>query len=212
MHEVRRRLTDWERTHYSPFPWRSTTNSFHALVAEIMLQRTRAEQVVPVYNTFTARYLSASEVVMGDLCEISKLLEPLGLRWRAKKIVALSKEIVRLGNRIPTTYDELIALPGVGFYVACAYLSFHLGIRAAIVDANAVRLWTRVFGLDAKKEMRRKKEFICLVDSVTPHADFKYFNYAVLDHTRLVCKQRPLCQVCPINSSCTYYLKLQLST
>ena len=197
----------WGRAHYADFPWRSTENRFHALVAEIMLQRTRAEQVVPVFNAFSSQYPNAREVSSCNTEEILRILEPLGLRWRAKKIVELASEVVRRGNVVPDKFEELIELPGVGLYVASAYLSFHAETRATIVDSNAVRLWTRVFGITLSKEMRRNKEFLCLVDKITPAKGYRVFNYAVLDHTRTVCKQKPLCKTCPINSSCLYYLR-----
>jgi A/G-specific adenine glycosylase len=202
-------LANWGRAHYVDFPWRSTKNSFHALVAEIMLQRTKAEQVVPVYTTFASLYPTAKEASSANPEELLEILAHLGLRWRAKKISDLAGEICRRGNVVPKEFEELVALPGVGAYAACAYLSFHVGKRAIIVDTNAVRLWTRIFGLTTRKEMRRNKEFLCLVDNITPAKGFRVFNYAVLDHTRTVCKQKPLCGICPVNSLCSYYLATQ---
>src|ERR1043166_9214509 len=55
-----RSLFHWGHANFIPFPWRFTENKFHALLAEMMLQRTRAEQVVPVYNEFIRRYPTAS--------------------------------------------------------------------------------------------------------------------------------------------------------
>lgn len=203
---IQKLLIIWGRTHFADFPWRSTKNSFHALVAEVMLQRTKAEQVVPVYITFTTLFPTAKEAASANPQKILEILEPLGLRWRAKKIVELSSEVARRETSFPDLFEELTALPGVGPYAACAYLSFHTGKRAVIADANVVRLWTRVFGLTAEREMRRNKKFLCLVDKVTPAKDFKFFSYAVLDHTRAVCRKKPLCSICPINSLCSFYL------
>lgn len=208
---IRRLLINWGRAHYADFPWRSTENSFHAIVAEVMLQRTKAEQVLPVYTSFTSLYSTAKEAASANPQEVLGILESLGLRWRARKIVELSSEVALRGNIVPDVFEELIGLPGVGPYVACAYLSFHVGKRAAIVDANAVRLWTRVFGLTPRKEMRRNKEFLCLVDRITPAKGYRVFNYAVLDHTRTVCKPKPLCEICPVSSSCLYYLETKQS-
>lgn len=209
---IQKALTNWGRTHYADFPWRSSTNSLHVLVAEIMLQRTKAEQVVPVYSIFASKYKTPSDVISEKPSEISRLLEPLGLKWRSKKIVELACELYRRKNIVPKDFSELVALPGIGPYIANAYLSLHAQTQAPIIDANAVRLWTRVFDLNIEKEMRRDKEFLSLVKKITPKNDFRAFNYAVLDHTRTICKRKPLCNICPIKNSCSYYVHSQPST
>ena len=172
-----------------------------------MLQRTKAEQVVPVYEDFVSHYSTPRDVSFENPAEIQRLLEPLGLKRRAKRIIALAKELASRGNDVPKVFEKLTELPGVGHYAACAYLSFHLETRTSIVDANAVRLWARVLGLKIEKEMRRNKEFLFLIDKMTPSEEYKTFNYAVLDYTRNVCKQKPLCEICIIGAFCTYYQK-----
>ena len=53
---LKNRIISWGQKNYYNFPWRSTENSWHALCAEIMLQRTNADQVVPVYTSFCIKY------------------------------------------------------------------------------------------------------------------------------------------------------------
>jgi len=202
---IQQKLITWGKTHYAIFPWRSSENDFHALVAEIMLQRTKAEQVVSVYSEFVSKYREAKDVSSEDPVEILRILKPLGLTWRAKKIVEFATELDHRGNIVPKTFDELIVLPGIGTYATCAFLSFHSEIREPIVDTNVIRLWTRVFGLKRKKEMRRNKGFLALADKITPAKEFKNFNYAILDHTRTICKRIPLCKKCPISFCCDYF-------
>ena len=195
-------LLEWSKSNYADFPWRSTTNSFNALVAEIMLQRTRAEQVVPVFLKFTSGYQSSHDVTSANPEQILKLLKPLGLKWRAEKIIELARELDQRNNTIPEKFEEMLSLPGVGHYVASAFLSFHRAIRAPIIDSNVVRLWSRVFGFRKKEGARRKKGFLQLAEQMTPAKDFKQFNYAILDFTRTVCRPKPLCNKCPISTLC----------
>ena len=202
--QISKDLIKWGKRNYARFPWRSTENKFHALIVETMLQRTRAEQVVEVYRMFTTRYPSPEEAVLDEPDRILRLLEPLGLRWRSRKILELICELNRLGS-IPERFHDLIELPGIGPYAASAYLSFHLGVRAPITDSNAVRLWSRIFGFKRDEETRRKKKFLILAEKMTPSKKFKAFNYAVLDLTRTICKSKPLCHKCPITSYCTYF-------
>lgn len=204
---IQKVLLQWGRTNYSDFPWRSSNNHFHALLAEVMLQRTRAEQVIPVFRTFASRYLSPAEASK-DKEEIRNLVATLGLNWRGEKIIELVNTLKDLGGNIPTTLEGLTSLPGVGLYGASSYLSLHVGIRMPIVDSNVVRLWGRIFDFRTDRETRRKKWFLELADRLTPQEGFREFNYAVLDFTRVVCKPKPLHNICPLTKICKYYKRI----
>jgi len=197
-------LIEWGVENFIEFPWRGTENKLHALIAEVMLHKTRAEQEVPIYTTFTQRYPTIIDALEEDPENIRRLLKPLGLRWRAEKIIELIKVIYQNDCAIPNTREELLELPGVGQYAASAYSSFHLGVRAPTIDTNAVRLWSRVFGFKPNKGTYRAKWFINFVERITPSDGFKEFNYAVLDFTRTICKIKPRCEICPMINYCDY--------
>jgi A/G-specific adenine glycosylase len=203
--KVQEKLVCWGRANYEVFPWRSTQNDFHALIAEVMLQRTRANQVVPIFNEFVARYPSVSIASKETPERIRRILAGLGLNWRIEKIVQLICAINERGDKIPGRYEELVALPGVGRYVASSYLSLHRNVRMPIIDSNVVRLWSRVFAFDDSKEIRRKGWFLKFTERITPQTDFRVFNYSILDLTRNVCKPKPLHHLCPLSSLCEYY-------
>ena len=48
-------------------------------------------------------------------------------------------------DKLPRTYDELTALPGIGDYTASAVMSFAFGERIAVIDTNIRRVLSRVF-------------------------------------------------------------------
>lgn len=204
---IQKVLLRWGRDNYSDFPWRHSINHFHALLAEVMLQRTRAEQVVPVFRAFASRYSSPFEASK-EQEGIRNLVATLGLNWRGEKIIKLVETLKDLGGNIPTALEGLTSLPGVGTYAASSYLSLHAGIRMSIVDSNAVRLWGRIFGFKTDQETRRKRWFMELAQRVTPQNKFRDFNYAVLDFTRKVCRPKPLHDMCPLTSICKHYRRL----
>lgn len=202
---IQQLLAKWGRKNYEDFPWRRTRNPFHALIAEIMLQRTKAEQVLPVYESFAKRYPSIWAAANEDPDKIRQLFQPLGLRWRTEKVLRLIRELGSKEEQIPDTPDKLIKLPGVGTYIVNAFLSTHRGVKAPIIDRNAVRLWSRIFGFNTDPETQRKKWFIKLAERMTPEEDFRQFNYAVLDFTRMICRTKPACDKCPITIHCEYF-------
>lgn len=187
---------------YVGFPWRDTKNHWHALVAEIMLQRTQADQVVTVYLEFCAKY-STPEEFLAD--SDSNVFETLGLIWRNKVLKSLAR--VLIDRAIPSEKKALLELPGVGDYIASAYRSFHLGTTDRIIDSNIVRLYGRYFGFLTHAETRRQNWFIRLVERVTPNRDVRKFNYALIDFTRQICKANPLCESCNLRQRCCYALK-----
>jgi A/G-specific adenine glycosylase len=201
---LRKKLLAWEQKNYPTFPWRDETHPFHALVAEVLLQRTRAEQVVPVYLNFIRVFPNPANLAQTNIPDIEKVIAPLGLRWRAKFLHELGKELVA-GGSVPADLASLRKLPGVGPYAASAYLSFHVGRRVPIVDSNVVRFYGRFFGFRTGPETRRDRQLFKLADSVTPKRIFKKFNYAIIDFTRAICRPKPLHDICPLAKRCAFY-------
>jgi A/G-specific adenine glycosylase len=169
-----------------------------------MLQRTKAEQVLPVYQNFISKYKTIAEATKAIKDDIREILNPLGLKWRIEKIIELIEKRGIL-NTIPDNYEDLLELPGVGDYIASAYLSIHKGECRSLIDSNAVRLWGRIFGIQTDSETRKKKEFKKLVELITPAQNHRIFNLGVLDITRKICKSNPQHLICPLKEICIFY-------
>jgi A/G-specific adenine glycosylase len=199
-------LINWEETHFEFFPWRKTKNKFHGLIAELMLQRTKADQVLNVYNEFTKRYPTILSAKREEKEKLFQVLRPLGLNWRINNIIKL---ISKLDLEIPDSYVELIKLPGVGNYVASAFLTFHSDICLPIIDSNVVRLYSRLFGFNFSGELRRKKWFIDFSKEMLPAKKCVLYNYSLLDFPRKICKPNPLHSKCPLKQVCFYYSQYQ---
>lgn len=198
----RRALLRWGRKHYRRFPWRSERNQFHALIAECLLQRTRAEQVRSVYLMFRKRFPTPESLAKAKTREIYTTIRPLGLAWRARFLKRLGKMISERG--VSKTFAELTQLPGIGPYAAAAFLSLHASIRALIIDANVVRLYGRCFGFETGPETRRKKWLWQLAERLTPKRAYRAHNYALLDLCANVCNRSPKCLLCALRICCRY--------
>lgn len=196
---LHRKLLQWGRENYQDFPWRSLNNRWYSLVAEIMLQRTRAEQVEPIFVEFTEKYPQPSDYLRDTQSDV---FEHLGLPQRRDWLKALADEIDK--NGIAENRDEVLALPGIGDYIASAFRSLHLNIRDRIIDSNVVRFYGRFFGFKTDGETRRKKWFINLAETLTPVRVHRDYNYALLDFTRKICKPSPDCPACPLRRKCHY--------
>ena len=162
-------LLNWRKKNERKFAWRREDNPFHILIAEIMLQRTGARQVEPVYAEFVAKYPSVSDLANAPLEDIVKCLRPLGLKYRAIRLKQLAKTLEKeFGGNVPKNERVLLGLPGVGKYVANAVQCFAFKKDVPIVDANVLRILKRVFSVNSVGELSqgsRNMGFCCKTGS-----------------------------------------------
>lgn len=208
---IRRIILTWGKANHKHYPWRKAKKRWYGLIAEVLLQRTRAAAAVSVYEQFINRFPEPVDLASASLHEIETIIYPLGLRWRAPLLKQLGSELDKLGGEPPSSIEQLLKLPGVGPYAAAAWLSFHGGGRGVIIDANVVRWICRLFDRTCDAETRRKKWLIQLADKLTPELGSGEYNYAVLDFTMEICTNRPKCEICPIGPQfCAYGRKALL--
>jgi A/G-specific adenine glycosylase len=200
-------LLRWFRKHSRTFAWRRRRAAYRVLVDELMLRRTQAVQVEPVFRRFLKKYPNAQALARARPASIRRELKPLGLEWRAHNMVQLARDVQRrFQGCVPTGKAELLSLPGVGPYVAGAVRCFALGQPEPLIDTNAVRVIGRFFGLSLEGEARRRKGMIEAAAACVPRQRPADYHYALLDFAAAVCTARcPRCQNCPLRVRCDYY-------
>lgn len=210
---ARNSLLGWFKDSARIFPWRYATDPYYILIAEMMLRRTQARQVVRVYLKFLEDFPDVRSLAQAPSKQIKESLYPLGLAWRAANFELLAHVIVeQFGGKIPEDRDKLLALPGVGPYVADAVRVFAFGKQGTLVDTNTVRVAARVFGFEYDQESRRKPTVIKAVSELISEETPAESNYALLDFAATVCQARtPLHEICPLFSQCAFFLKESLS-
>lgn len=203
-------LLDWFRLNARDFPWRKTKNPYRVLIAEILLQRTLAEKVEPVYRKFMREFPNFGALATADLDRISKLIEPLGLRKRAGMIKETAEDVVKKYNgKLPQDAERLLELKGIGYYAANAVLCLSHGEDRPMVDWNVARVFGRIWSLKMKSSPHTDKNFLELVSRYIPRGMGKEFNLALLDFSAKICKPKnPECDICPFNSVCEYSKKI----
>jgi A/G-specific adenine glycosylase len=198
-------LLTWGQDHFRPFPWRQTEDPYLILMAEVMLHRTQAPQVVPVYDKFQSQYPTILMLAQATRQELYTLLYPLGLRWRIDLIFEMISALMNcFGGRVPREKNELLSLPGVSQYIAGAVRCFAWNLPEPLIDTNTVRIVGRLFGLEVRDSSRRNRRFGALVSALVDHEAPRAYNYSLLDLADQVCtkKQSPLCVQCPVLPHC----------
>jgi A/G-specific adenine glycosylase len=205
---IRESILDWWKSNKRSYPWRNTKSSYKILVAEVLLHRTQANQVVPIYNYFLRRFPSIKILAESDESEILKTLYPIGLHWRSKLLKTAAKEIILKHNgRIPEKFETLVTLPGISYYIASALRCFAFGYPDILLDTNTVRVTGRILDLKINDSSRRSKQFRIVLEKFIDIHRPREFNWALIDFAALVCKSRvPIHEKCPIKGNCIYYL------
>lgn len=200
------RLLKWYKEHGRDLPWRKTSDPYHILVSEVMLQQTQVDRVIPKYHEFLERYPSLEHLAGAPVTEVKKTWYPLGYNIRPERLHSIARETVaRYGGRLPKAPDELLSFKGIGRYTAGAIRSFAFNEDAPILDTNVSRVLHRVFiGTgDPKSQRARLWE---LSEALIPRGRGYDFNQAIMDFGALLCTARdPYCLLCPMKSFCKAY-------
>jgi len=207
--DITEKIIRWFSAEGRDFPWRSTDNPYHILLGEMMLQKTSATQVLPIYQEMLDRWPTPEDLAEVDVDKIAEVIYPLGLQnVRSKRFKRLAQTLVDdHGGEVPDTENELIELPGVGYYISSAVLCIAFDEPIPMLDANAGRLFGRYyFGEKLYSEIDDKIHD--QVSKIFPEDRAKEFNLGVIDMGALVCRQtNPVCEDCPLKKGCTYLEK-----
>ncbi|MCP4396741.1 MAG: DNA-binding protein [bacterium] len=204
---VRKLLIEWGKGNFREFPWRMTKDPYYILMSEVMLHRTQARQVVPVYERFIEKYQTLDMLSKATKEELNESLYSLGLCWRIDCIYEMTNELMmRFNGKVPRKKRELLSLSGVSEYIAGAVRCFAWNLPEPIPDTNTVRIAGRLFGLEIKESSRRNSLFNNLITKLVDPDNPSTFNYAQLDLADKVCtrKREPDCLHCPLLQVCRY--------
>jgi len=177
------------------------------IVAEILLQRTKAETVANFFPGFIRQFPSWKALSSAKISSLKQFLKPIGLwRRRAEAIKNLSLEMAKRNGRFPKSRERIEALPGVGQYIANAIELFCHEQPRPLLDVNMARVLERFFGPRKLADIRYDPYLQELSRRVMPRKMGREFNWAILDFASIICKPKnPLCQDCWLNRRCLYY-------
>jgi A/G-specific adenine glycosylase len=200
-----RRLLEWHGGHHREYPWRSLTDPYRVAVTELMLVRTKADQVAKLWPAFFDAYPTLEALARASQDEVRESLRPLGLEWRAGRIMSYAAAAVQQEDW-PRHVSEL---PGGGPYVTAA-VSLALSGRGPLpVDVTIARVIARYWGFHPIGEERRDEDV--LAASAAMGLRSRRFFYAWLDLAAAVClPAKPGCENCPMQA-CDYRHRAKLT-
>lgn len=201
-------LLAWYDANAVDLPWRvkgGRGEPYRVWLSEIMLQQTQVETVKPYFERFLIRFPTVEALASAPLDDVLKAWEGLGYYSRARQLHRAAQTIAADG--FPETVEGLMALPGVGRYTAGAIASIAFGARAALVDGNVIRVFSRL--LDMADDVTAKPtqdRLWAQAEAWLPETRTGDYNQALMELGRTVCTPRaPQCPNCPLRTLCRAY-------
>ena len=202
-------VLDWYAANARDLPWREPGASpWAVLVSEFMLQQTPVVRVLPVYEQWMEAWPAPAGLAAVSTGEAVRAWGRLGYPRRALRLHAAATAIVdKHEGQVPPSYDDLLALPGVGDYTAAAVASFAFGQRHVVLDTNVRRVLGRaVAGVEfpAVSVSRAERD---LAAALLPETGSTAAAWAVstMELGALVCSAAtPRCVLCPVVELCAW--------
>ncbi len=206
------RISDWYDEHARSLPWRDDPQPWRVMVSEFMLQQTPVARVLPVFEAWMTRWPTPADLAAEPAGEAVRAWGRLGYPRRAQRLHAAATVIANEhGGRVPNTYDDLLALPGVGDYTAAAIASFAFGRSHVVLDTNVRRVFARVaqgqqYPHTSVTRAERDLATSLLPDDGADHGADQWAA-ATMELGAVVCTARsPHCDACPVADLCAWRL------
>jgi A/G-specific adenine glycosylase len=202
---LRRRLLAWFRGNARNLPWREVVDPYRVWVSEIMLQQTQVTTVIPYYQRFLAMFPTVAALASSGEAEVLRMWEGLGYYRRARQMHAAAQMIVdQHQGEFPRNIAAVRALPGIGRYTAGAILSIAFDQRQPIVEANTVRLYSRLLAYKQDPATSQGQTVLWeFAESLLPRKHVGMFNQALMELGSEICTPRqPACDKCPLATLC----------
>ncbi len=198
-------LLAWFAVHGRDLPWRRTSDPYHILVSEMMLQQTQVERVTPKYAEWLEKYPTLEALAEAELDEVKGTWKGLGYNVRPVRLHSIARETVaHYGGALPPSAAALRRFKGIGRYTAGAVASFAWRLDEPVLDTNVRRVLFRVFlGTGDPRASAVERYLWTVAARVLPRGHAWEFNSALMDFGATLCTARaPRCPACPMEAFC----------
>lgn len=196
----------WFQSEARDLPWRESS-PWGVLVSEFMLQQTPVARVEPQWRAWMDRWPEPVDLAGEAAGEAVRAWGRLGYPRRALRLHAAAIAITEQhGGQVPSSQDDLLALPGVGEYTAAAVRAFAFGLPSVVLDVNVRRVLARAWTGIAEPPGHLTAVERALAARLAQHASApELWAAASMELGALVCtKNDPECGACPLSSRCAW--------
>jgi A/G-specific adenine glycosylase len=178
------------QSHGRNLPWRQTTDPYHILVSEIMLQQTQVDRVIDKYLQFITAFPDFASLARASLQRVLTVWVGLGYNRRALALKNTAEIVMKEYNgRLPASEELLVALPGIGKYTASAIAVFAFNKPVILLETNIRTVFLYVFFTDRTDV--KDTEITPLIQKTVPKATPRRWYNALMDYGVMLKKMHP---------------------
>ncbi len=195
------RLRILEETYRGAMPQLKFDSAFELLVAVILSAQCTDKRVNQVTQVLFPIANTPEKILQLGQSRLEEIIRPCGLsRSKSKHIVETAQTLLDdYGGEVPSAFDELIKLPGVGRKTANVVMSVAFKTPAIAVDTHVFRLANRLKLAEGKTPL----EVELGLQKIIPRDKWSDAHHWLIWHGREVCKARnPKCSACPLSKVC----------
>ncbi len=204
---VTKKILNWYDLNKRSLPWRKNVSiqkkQYYTLVSEFMLQQTQVVTVIPYFNKFIEKIPNIKSLAKISDKKLIKFWEGLGYYSRAKNLKKTAQIVIKnFKGNLPSNFEDLLSLPGIGNYTASAILAIAFNKPYIPLDGNIERVLKRYLYLKKNKEIQKDNliQKKSIFGSSSRSSDYAQ---ALMELGALICKPKnPLCNQCPISKKC----------
>ena len=200
------RLLAWfDKQGRHTLPWQKHRTPYRVWIAEIMLQQTQVNTVIPYFERFMQAFPQLKSLAQATEDDVLHLWTGLGYYARARNLHKTAKILcAHHQGQFPRDIDSLTALPGIGRSTAGAILSMGWQQRATILDGNVKRVLCRLHAIEGRPgEKQWQTQLWTLAEHYTPTERVADYTQAIMDFGATRCKRhQPDCDRCPFAKRC----------
>lgn len=207
--EIRAKLLDWFDANRRDLPWRHDRTPYRVWIAEIMLQQTRVDTVIPYYENWLRLFPTVADLAAASEQDVLKAWEGLGYYSRARSLHRAAIQIMsEYGGELPSDPTALKKLPGIGTYTVGSIASIAFNQAVPALDGNIRRVYSRLFDIADPLRSKESEEKLwtiaaAMLKGMTAADRPGDYLEALMDFGATRCTpSAPTCDDCPISSHC----------
>lgn len=207
---LREAIIRWYDHNGRDLPMRSpSVSAWGTLVFEVMSHQTPIPRVQPIWLQWMDRWPTPADLANASPAEVLVVWDRLGYPSRALRLRECAAAIAdSYGGVVPSSCEELLALPGIGPYTASAVASFSYHLPVPVLDTNIRRVLGRIVdGVERPAASTPSRTELARATALVPSDgdEAATWNVSVMELGALVCTARsPLCQACPVSEVCAW--------
>ncbi len=201
MHPITEPIYIWYKDNHRDLPWRSTTDPYLIWVSEIIMHQTRISQGLDYYHRFIAAFPDLLSLSKAPLQDVLGVWQGLGYYRRAVHMHRAAIMVqTDMGGVMPSDYQSLLSLPGIGDYTASLISSVCNDEKRAAIDGNVNRFAARWLDMPIPPQVAEGRKIVRqLAEEIMGEYDPGVMNNALMEFGALQCvPQNPNCCVCPL--------------